>query len=288
MQKYPILYPFYIENLMGMGSIHKDSGQVYFKPSLEYFLKGENKALEDTFKKLIDPHVPEIEKKLTTAFSHFKYYYPNKKIPEIYSMFISPNGAQLVSTFSLEDDIIGINWFGYLGSNFTFYSSFYYNYQLEWNQISYIPRNVLLVEYDLIYPPERNKRYDELLYQMIESAKKYFYLDYMIPEEPDNIKIGYTSAQWKWCEDNEAEIWTFFVENKYLYSVDADINRHFISPGPTSTGMPKESPGMVGTWVGLKMLRMYAKKNPSLKLDQILRKSPKEIATSVNYKPSKN
>jgi len=288
LKKYPTLYPFYVENLMGMGTIHRDSGQVYFQSSMEYFLNGENKALQDTFEQLVYPHIPEVETKLTTAFSHFKYYYPNRQLPKIYSMFISPNGAQLVSTFSLEDDVIGINWFGYLGKNFTFYSSFYYNYQLEWNQMSYIPRNVMLVEYDLMYPSDRNKRYDELLYQMIESAKKYFYLDYMIPEEPDCIKIGYTPEQWKWCEANEEEIWKFFVENKYLYSVDGDVNRHFISPGPTSTGMPKESPGMVGTWVGLKMLRIFAQKNPDLKLDQIIRKNPKDIATAVNYKPSKN
>jgi len=64
-----------------------------------------------------------------------------------------------------------------------------------------------------------------------------------------------------------------------------DVKR-YTSDGPTTGGMPSESPGNVGSWVGWQIVKTYANKtNKSLK--EILTTSPKEILTKANYKPKK-
>jgi hypothetical protein len=45
-------------------------------------------------------------------------------------------------------------------------------------------------------------------------------------------------------------IWHYFSQRKLLYSTQwADIMR-YINEGPTSMGMPPESPGNIGSFIG--------------------------------------
>jgi hypothetical protein len=73
----------------------------------------------------------------------------------------------------------------------------------------------------------------------------------------DAVKIGYTDAQMKWCEENEYEIWAYFKENKVLYSTEVMDLKRMTEEGPSTPGMPSESPGMVGAWTGWQIIKAY-------------------------------
>ena len=290
LQKYPEIYPFYIQKLLGIGVMTPKSDPMYYGVHFSKFLNEEYRAMMDTFKKTVFPKIPELENDITNAYSHLLYQFPEKKAPKLFSFFITPFGANPQAAFSYGKDTIGINWFNYLGKDFSLYESIYegYSYMKEWNQASYMARNIMLVEYNnlsLNVPTASTQ--DELIYKMVDEGKKYYYLDLVIPESKDHTKIGYSEEQYEWCTKNELEIWAYFKENKLLYSTEIMDMKRYTQEGPSTPGMPAESPGMVGSWVGWQIVKAYIKNHPTTKLSQLLTMSSKDIVKGANYKPSK-
>jgi hypothetical protein len=240
----------------------------------------------DTISKRLDNEIPKVEKSLSASYQILEKEFPKKKKTHLYTFFISPNGANPSPAFSYSDSIVGINLFNFLGKDFVFYRGLFegYNYMLEWNQPSYISRNVILVEYSLLNTDPT--RYDEVIYNMIEEGKKLYFLDKVCEDLPDEIKIGYSKNQLDWCRENEYNIWTFFIENKLLYSIDVMDVKRYTEEGPTTPGMSGESPGKVGAFIGWQIVKKFMdKKNASLQ--EMMIYSPKEILKTANYKPSK-
>ncbi len=189
-QKYGDVYTFYIEKLMGLGSIDAKNSY-YYRPHLSNFLSEEYPSIMDTLDQNITPKVLEIEKELGICYHHLSKYFPEKKTSTIYSFFISPNGANPISAFSYGEDTIGFNWFNYLGKNFSLYKTIYegYSYMIEWNQRDYLARNIMLVEYNLIREKQAAKEvHSELIYAMIEKGKEFYYLDKICPDMKDAVK----------------------------------------------------------------------------------------------------
>lgn len=287
--KYGDLYTFYIEGLMGIGKQSPKTDELYYEKFFPKFHAGEYLSMMDTFEKLLFPKLPEIENDLGLAYSCLIREFPEKKLSKVFSFFVSPQGANPQAAFSYGHDTIGINWFNYLGKDFSLYAPFYsgYTYMLEWNSPEYITRNVMLVEYSLLkerYSTSENS--DQLIHQMIEEGKKFYFLDKVCPDLHDWTKIGYTEKQYKWCQDNQMEAWSYFIENKLFYSVESMDIKKYTQEGPTTSGMPSESPGMVGTWLGWQIVKKYADVS-SKKLSDILKTSPVEILSKANYKPKK-
>ena len=111
----------------------------------------------------------------------------------------------------------------------------------------------------------------------------------MVPFKSDASKIGYTPDQLLWAEENEASIWTYFVENELLYSTDTKLNSRFINPAPYSKfylELDNESPGRIGAYMGWQIVRAYAD-NSGEDLDVIMRKSAKELFEESKFKPRK-
>lgn len=285
---YGDIYTFYVEQLMGLGYL-KSGDQYYYKPIMERFLSGEYPAMMDSCDKYVIKDIGKFESELTDCYSRLIYHFPNKKVSKIYSFFISPMGANPQAAFSYGHDTIGFNWFNYLGRDFSLYKPLYegYNYMIEWNSPEYLARNIMLVEYNLLkekYPSENSS---ELIYLMIEEGKKYYYLDQVCSESKDHTKIGYTEAQQKWCVENEYEIWAYLKENKLLYTIEAMDIKRLTLEGPTTSGMPSTSPGMVGSWVGWQIVKKYMAENSSVKLPDLLKTSAKDIFKASEYKPKK-
>lgn len=285
-KEYGDIYSFYIEELLGIGQTKNPDSLHYYKEFFPQFFKGEYKSMMDTIKSRLDNKIPEAEKSLSASYKILKKEFPNKKTTKLYSFFISPNGANPSPAFSYSDSIIGINLFNYLGKDFVFYKGLFegYNYMIEWNQPGYITRNVILVEYSLLNT--NTSIYNEVIYNMIEEGKKMYFLDKVCENMPDETKIGYSKKQLEWCRENEYNIWTFFIENKLLYSIDVMDVKRYTEEGPTTPGMSGESPGKVGAFIGWQIVRKFMDKK-NITLQEMMLYSPKEIFKLANYKPSK-
>jgi hypothetical protein len=215
---------------------------------------------------------------LVDAFKHYKYYYPNKSIPKVIT-YVSYFGY---SNITYDTSVLGIGLDMYLGKDFDYPPTFPEYIRMTMTK-DYMLSNCMKVLATMQYnlDPADNK----LITAMIDNGKQLYFTDLMLPDEPDYLKIGYQKKGIEWCKKNEPEIWQFFVEKDLLYSTDADETSHYVSPGPNTSGMPVESPGNVGSWVGWQIVRKYMDNHPETTIDDLMKMDAQKILNLSQYKP---
>jgi gliding motility-associated lipoprotein GldB len=223
-----------------------------------------------------------VKKDLNTLFQHLKYYFPETKTPKIITVISEMDYNNKVI---YADSLVIISLELYLGKGHKFYQfPKYLKQNFEQKQI--LPDVVSSFSAQKIAPiTDKN-----LLGQMIYFGKQLYLKDLLLPDYTDADKMGYTPEQIKWCEENESYMWRFFLENQMLYSDDQKLNNRFINPAPFSKfylEIDNESPGRVGAWIGLQMVRSFMKNN-EVPLQEMLKMSAKELFEKSKYKPKKN
>lgn len=197
----------------------------------------------------------EEESSLINAFKHYKYYFPEKNIPAVYT-YISGFNQSIV----IADNILGIGLDKYLGAGCEYYVKMgipsFSRYKMTREKI--VPDAMMAVAMaEFPY----NDSLDNVLSQMIYNGKIMYFLDKILPETSDSIKIGYSPAQIDWCENNEKEMWTYFVENKILFKSEYMEIKRYLEDGPYTTSFPRQSPSRTGIWIGWQIVRSYMQNN---------------------------
>jgi hypothetical protein len=125
-----------------------------------------------------------------------------------------------------------------------------------------------------------------LVEQMIEKGKQWWLLDKFLPATPDSIKTGYTKQQLSWCNENEGLIWNEIITTeKDLYTKDPQTLQNYIGEAPFTQSMGPNSPGNIGQWVGWRIVKKFADKNPSMSLTDVLKTDARKILEEAKYKP---
>jgi len=223
-----------------------------------------------------------IDRQLSDAFKHYRYYFPQKLIPGVIT-FISGFNYGVVAA----DSSIGVGLDMYLGSDAKYYEPLQFpHYKILRMRKEYIAADCMRCWAQSEW--ELNPQQNDFISQAIYYGKILAFLDAMMPDFPDTIKTGYTANQLKWCNENEKNTWSFFVDQKMLFSVDQNQILKFLNDGPTTSGFPKESPGAIGQWLGWKIVQAYQKNNPSVTLSELMNDHDyKKILHDSRYKPAK-
>lgn len=278
---YPDFSSVYFSSLTGLRTSSNDDT---FYSSLRNFLTNKDiKGLMDT----VNKHFPDMKKtdaELEDLFKHIHYYYPSQKYEQVY-YFIS--GLKYWKAITI-DTLIGVGLDMFLGKEYPYYASVQIpKYQTERMEPKFIPVFVAKVIYERTHPIVNENK--NLLDLMLQNGKELLFTEYMLPNKNEEDVIGYTPEQWKWCEDNEELIWNFFVKKNLLYSSQWQQIMPFLTDGPTTSGMPPESPSNIASWVGLKILKSYWAKHPEEKLQTIISisSSPQKILEESKYNPKK-
>ena len=147
----------------------------------------------------------------------------------------------------------------------------------------HIPRKIaeVLVE-DLLPPPAKNN----LLHFMIREGKKLYCIDQILSFLPDTIVLQYSEDQLNWCQSNEVQMWDFFFEKDLFYDTDFRKINKYISPAPTSPGMPPESPGATANYLGWRIVQAYKARYKDLSLSDLLEiQDAQKILEDSKFKP---
>lgn len=223
-----------------------------------------------------------VRKEFNELFQHVKYYFPKTKIPKVITV-IGEMDYNAKSIYA--DSLVVVALELYLGKNHKFYE--FPNYLKEnFEERQIMPDVVSSFSYRNI--PNSIDR--SLVAQMIFEGKQLYAKDLLIPEYTDAEKMGYTPEQIKWCGENEAYMWRYFIENEMLYNEDPKLRARFIAPAPFSKfflEIDNDSPGRVGAWIGWQMVRSYMKNNSDVSLAELFKLEPKEIFEKSKYKPKK-
>lgn len=230
------------------------------------------------------PNTNTLQTEVENLVRHIKYYYPNAKTPKLVTL-ISEMDYNSKAIYA--DSLALVSLELYLGKDHKFYKNEFPDFikqNFEPNQI--LPDLVTSFGMKKIaYPRDKS-----LLSLMIYAGKELYLKDKLIPETADENKIGYTKEQLQFCTENEAYMWSFFIENNLLYDSDSKLPSRFINPAPFSKfylEIDNQTPGRVGAWLGWQIVRSYAENNDKTSLQDLLKMDAKELFEKSRYKPKK-
>jgi hypothetical protein len=268
-------YPFFLGTNLDDTAKLSDMRDYLMNPrNIDFY-----KAVLDKFK---DPS--QVEKDLTDGFRHVKYYFPGTDLPRVYS-YIS--GGDYENPVQLADSVLLIALDTYLGSDFKPYLSDGLSlYKTQRMTPDHIVPDCMKSFVNRLAPDDMSM--NTFLDQIIDAGKRLYLLDAFIPDIAGNLKINYTQEQFSWILKNETHVWSAIIENRMLYSTDAQTLRLFLADGPFTTAFGKESPSRLGEWIGWQIVKSYMNNHPEITLQQMLQKNDaQEILTQSGYKPEK-
>ncbi|MCW3088821.1 MAG: hypothetical protein JWQ78_2207 [Sediminibacterium sp.] len=228
---------------------------------------------------------PRIEKQVKHGMQFVHYYFPAYKLPEKLITFIGPINSygNIITANALA---VGLQL--YMGKDYPMYLSenaqqLYPLFISRRFTPDYIPVNCMKNIIDDMYPNASMGR--PLVEQMVESGKRLYVLDRLLPEAPDSLKTGYTQKQLDESYESEKNIWSFFVQNDLLYKADPNLTRDYMSDGPNTPALGDASPGNIGQFVGAQIVAKWMEKNKGLSLDALMKTPAKQVFEEARYKP---
>jgi gliding motility-associated lipoprotein GldB len=266
----------YNHKIISIGGIENEGYEEYLTAFLTDF------TILETYKETnrVFDNLDWLEKDLTQAFKHYKYYYPEKQVPTVYT-FVSGFNQSIVTA----EDFIGIGLDKFLGKKNDLYEALqtpiYIRYKMEPKNI--VPASILgLATTEIQY----NDSIDNLISNIIHQGKLMYFMDAMLPNIHDSIKIGYSTQQLEWCRIQEKNMWAYLIENKHLFSTELMVIKRYIEESPFTKSFSSESPGRTGIWIGWQIVRTYAENNPEISFQDLMNNNNyQQILNNSKYNP---
>ncbi len=221
---------------------------------------------------------------IETVFKHIKYYFPTVQTPKIYTAIgeMDYNNKVIYANDKL---IIALELF--LGKKHKFYADFpeYLTQNFEERQM--MPEVASSFALGILPPPSDKTLLSEMMYY----GKELYLKDVLLNDDfTDAEKIGYTPEQIAWSQENEAFIWSYFIEKQLLYSSDSKLANRFVNVAPFSKfylEIDNESPGRIGRWIGWQIVSSFMEKN-EVSVQNMIKMNANELFEKSKYKPKKN
>ncbi|MBQ3677799.1 MAG: hypothetical protein II926_10630 [Bacteroidales bacterium] len=224
---------------------------------------------------------PMLDKKITNALKYFKYYFPERNIPQFYTFITGVNYSM-----AIDSNVIAIGIDKYLGAKCDFYNSMSIESYIRRNMVpEKIPADLMRALAESEFPNAFDEDY--LLATMIQHGRYQYFMKCMLPDEPDTLLWGFTAKQLDFCEKSEGEFWKYLISTEnLLFSSDYMTQKRFVEDGPFTIVFTKDSPARVGQWIGFKIVESYMQNNPQTTLEELFSiRSSKEIMSKARYNP---
>jgi hypothetical protein len=266
-------YPLFLNINLNDTSIVNGLQKFAADPSNIYLAKEVQKQYSD---------ITFLEKGLTDAFTRCASFFKEIHAPGVYT-FVSGIDYQFPIRYDGDNMAIGIDLF--LGADFKPYKRIQIpNYMTRrMTREKILPTCMAEVGKYLL---SDQKPGNTLLDRMIMEGKILLLQDASLPDIADNIKIGYTPEQLKWCDEYAGDVWKFMIERQLLYSTNPEETQKFIQDGPFTLSFGKDSPSRIGVWMGWQIVRKYMQENKTVTLEQLFKNMDSQsILEKSGYKP---
>jgi len=286
-KKYPTFFNDFCNNILGIGVYKNDTVQ---HTAIKHFIQSYapvKTAVDKSFK-----DIQPIQKQIEEGFKYIKYYFPRYTLPTKVITFTGPLDAYFQGSLDgysdvLTQDAIAIGLQLHLGKDYSLYTSkigqaLYPSYISRRFEPAYIAVNSIKNVIDDMYPD--NTIGKPLIDQMVDRGKRLYILNMLLPQTADSLKIGYTQTQLNDCYTNESMIWSLFVQNDLLYTIEPNIIKNYIGNSPNTQVLGDASPGNIGLFVGWQIVCKYMQSN-NISLDSLLKMPNRTVFEQSHYKP---
>ncbi len=229
------------------------------------------------------PDNGRLTKELEAAFRHYRYYFPEKLVPEVVTCISVFNNSIIV-----DDSLLMVSLDRYLGAGSSYYPLLgIYSYQARKMTPDYTASDCMYAwaatEWDY---NDAGYGTRTLLNSMLHEAKLVYFTKRMIPSLPDTILFGFTGRQLDFCRSGEGMIWEYLVSKDLLFSSDAFLIRKFTGEAPFTSYFTEESPGRAVVWTGFRIIERYMNNNPDVTLPELMAMTDcQSILGGAKYNP---
>ena len=227
------------------------------------------------------PDLTELTDGVTECFKRYKYYFHTRPVPEIIT-YISGFNQSAVS----DENLLAIGLDKYLGRNEEFYKELggLYDYMLLNMHKDKILSDCMKLWATTEF--EFNDSVNNLINNMIYEGKIMYFVNAMLPYQPDTLKWGFTDLQMTFCRNNEKQMWAYIIENKLVFNTDKFIINQFIREGPFTKDFTRESPARAAVWLGYNIVSAYMNKHKKLNLRDLMYENDyMKILNESGYNP---
>ncbi len=219
------------------------------------------------------------KKELTYAFKTLKFYFPEIKIPKVYTL-VSGFGTNL---FVGEDIVIVA--LEYFLSDKTRWKSKMPSYIAK----TYTPESIATKI--ILTIVNRLARFDNsdktLLNHMLLFGRIAYFTRVALPKVAEEIILEYTKENFDYLMKFESVIWNFFLANEYLYSDDYLAIKSYTGKSPFTQEISMECPGNVGGFIGYRIIKSFMDHNDYDVLDLLLNSDTQYFFTKSKYNPNR-
>ncbi|MGB3591467.1 MAG: gliding motility lipoprotein GldB [Nonlabens sp.] len=211
---------------------------------------------------------------------HIKYYFPEFEPLPIITMISEVSYDRKVL---VREEAIYLSIDTYLGEDHELYQGIS-NYKRENLNIEQIPADAALEFAKLFVEPSMDRSFLDV---MIYNGKLHYLQSLFSPSSTGDQYFDYNPEKYKFVQENETQIWKYFVDRELLYKTDSKLLSRFITDAPFSTfylEFDNETPGGVGRYIGYRIVEAFMANN-DLDLDALLSLPADRIINESGYKP---
>lgn len=228
------------------------------------------------------PDLNFIEDELGRAFTRFSYFFPEEKIPMVYT-YVSGFDYEHRIQYYNDNLIIALDM--YLGPGYENYKKLGLPvYVLSKFDKSYLIRDSFYsIAQGQIY---QNKIGDNLLDALINEGKLLWFVNLMLPDLEPEILFDYSSDQLAWVKSQETMVWAFLLENEMLYSSNSEFRMKWLNDAPFTSYFGPDAPSHLGGWIGYEIVDAYMSKNEDVSPTQLMQQyDAQRILKESHFKP---
>lgn len=273
-QKYTGFFNPYSAYIIRIGNIDEPGGLIRLQTFMNDYSVNRLKSATDS----VFSDISWLNHDLSQALKHYRYYFPQKCIPAIYTYIGGLNQSVVVDSCML-----GIGLDKYLGSDCGFYSGMYNYERKRMQKENIVPdcmQAIAMSEWAF------NDSVDHVLANIIYEGRLVYFNKRMIPGIPDTLLWNFTAKQLDFCARNERHMWVKLVENKLLFKTDRLTIVKFTNDGPYTREFGNESPARAAVWLGYRIVCSYMENNSDVSLEQLMNmRDYQQILSLSEYEP---
>lgn len=260
---------------------HLDASAInYLKEFVtDTFILKINRLVEEAF-----PNINIVSEKVNGVYQHIRYYYPEMSIPPTYTYVSGINYENGPVMIGHDGVMISLDY--YLSNNDLIYDKIGMpRYISRRCQPASITKDVAEAFYYTYFYNGGNA--SNVLSEMIERGKMYYFIEAMDPLLPDSIILGYSARQMEWARDNEGDVWASVVGHNMLYNNGFEQRRLLFNDGPFTAAFSEDAPSRLGDFLGLQIIRSFVSNNDESLQNLMQLTDYQDILQRSRYKPRK-
>lgn len=226
------------------------------------------------------PDFDEEKIALENLFKHIKYYYPKQPNPKVITITSEVDYRNKVV---LADSLLIVALDTYLGEDHYFYGNIakFQKRYFEPKQIDIDVAYAFAREHTAI--PQGNTFLSQLIYE----GKLVYFAKQLLSLKEEYEVLGFTQKEFTFSQENEVNVWQYFVSKELLYATDRKLGARFLDPAPFSKfylAFDNETPGRIGRYIGYEIVKSYME-NSDVPLKTMLVQDAATIFANAKYKP---